>query len=88
MTPNNKSLDSQPMVPMFEFDHHVLHQQIEGNKQRKKDCVCGRKTTGSDGISTNTKERQVADSNTKARECYGQDEGECPTSRDADLGIS
>ena len=32
--------------------------------------------------------RQVAVSNTKARECYGKDKGECPTSREADLGIS
>ena len=75
------------MVPRCGIDHHELHQQIEGTKQRKKECGCGRKTTGSDGISTNTRERQVAVSNTKARECYGKDEGECPTSREADLGF-
>ena len=42
-----------------------------GPSNERKNVAAAKKITGSDGISTNTRERPVAVSNPKARECYG-----------------
>ena len=51
-------------------------------------CSCGRETVGSIGIPSDARERQVAVPDTKARECHGQDAGECTTPHQAGMGVS
>ena len=44
--------------------------------------------TGVDGVSTDTRERQMALPDTKIGKRYGEDERECPASCEANLGFS
>ena len=43
---------------------------------------------GSNGITSNAGERQLAVPDIKARECHGQDAGECTTSHQEGMGLS
>ena len=53
-----------------------------------KECGCNREATGVDGVSIDARKRQVAVPDTTAGKRYGEDEGECPTSCEANLEFS
>ena len=67
-------------------DHWIISHLTAGLWFHQQNC--GRETIRSNGIPADTRERQVAVPEPKARECYGQDAGECSTSRQAVMGIS
>ena len=57
-------------------------------EQRKEERGRSGEAAGVDGVSTDTRERQVALPDTKAGERHGEDKNRFPTSGEADLGFS
>ena len=59
-----------------------------GPSNERKNVSRNREAAGVDGVSTDTRKRQVAIPDTKVGKRYGEDEGECSTSCEANLGFS